>query len=89
MMGIIKGGTRPALHASGLALEFEEFSQTHGSPVPNLPGLAEEIHLEYIRDTVPNPGTRSDLKGLGLFIIFWVYGTSLGGVNHYFVRCPV
>lgn len=85
-MGIIKGGTGPALHASGLALKFEEFSQTHGSPVPDLPGLTKEIHLEYIRDAVPNPGTRSDLKGLRLFIIFGVYGASFRGVNHHFVR---
>lgn len=56
----------------------------------DLPSLTKEIHFEYIRDAVPNPGTRSDLEGLGLFIIFGVYGTSFGGVNHYFVRrCPV
>ena len=58
--------------------------------MPNLPSLTEQINLEHIRDAIPNPGARSNLEGLGLFIVFGVDGTSLGGVDHYLIRgCTV
>ena len=58
--------------------------------MPDLPSLTEQIHFEYVRDTIPDPGARSDLEGLGLFAVFGVYGTSLGGVDDHLVgRYPI
>jgi hypothetical protein len=53
--------------------------------MPNLPSLAEQVDLEDSCDTIPNPGPRSNLEGLRLFIILGVDGASLGGVDNYFI----
>lgn len=58
--------------------------------MPDLPSLTEQIDLEYVLDSVPDPGARSDLEGLGLFIAFRIYSASLGGIDHHLVgRYPI
>ena len=56
----------------------------------DLPSLTEQIDLEHIRDAIPNPGARSNLEGLALFIVFGVHGAPFGRVNDYHIQgCTV
>ena len=70
-------GRGRTFHASAFALEFEEFSQAHSGSMPDFPSLTEQIDFENVCDAIPNPGTRSNLEGLGLFVVLWVHGTPL------------